>query len=260
MIDTTLVYSYRHMPYDGVEESKKESFVPLMLKWYKLSMSVGRKLGYKIAIYCDNSIKDFFEEYADEVNYVESYFDSYWDSYKFIALENRSDNFILLDQDVILKKPIDEFNVKVVVDQMGRDRYKLYHYGDDTIKTPKFLQKYESLGVKEIFPEFNYKDNPLIPTTGVLKFNCDKSRQDYLDVWKKLYKFTETNKINSTFATSIAAEFSLGCLIYNRQWSYKSLSIKDGLDFYSIYHTHYSGNKKFKPGIVNFDIKVKSLF
>ena len=259
MIDTTLVYSYRHMPYE-LQESLEQDFVSLMLKWYKLSMSVGKKLGYKIAIYCDKSCEGYFEQYADEVNYVDSYYDQYWDSYKFIALEDRSDNFILIDQDVILKKPIDEFDVKVVVDQMGRDRYKLYHYGDDRIKTPKFLQRYESLGVKEIFPEFNYKDEPLIPTTGVLKFNCDKSRQDYLDVWKKLYTFTNSNGLDSGFATSIAAEFSLGCLIYNKQWSYKSLSIKDGLDFFSTYHTHYSGKKKFKPGIVNFEIKDKSLF
>lgn len=262
MIDTTIVYSYKFQSLKNAHLDlglTEDQYTTIVEKWYKLSMSVAKKLGYNIALYTD-SLDSSFIDLADEVIFKEDYYTQFWDSYKFIALEERDDNFILVDGDVILKEPIPEFNYDVIVDYMSKDRYRFYRLGLESYPSSKnTLKQFYDNKVTNIFPEFDITEQVSIPTTGVLKFNCDKKRFKYLDSWKKLYNLTKDANINFEVATSVAAEYALGCLIDRNNWTFKELSSLSDDNYYSRYYKHYMGKVKFKPGVVNFDLRDASL-
>lgn len=255
-MDVTLVYSYkfRSLKNAHIDLNLSETeHTKIVESWYKLSMLVAKKIGYRIALYTD-CVDCSFIDLADEVIIKEDYHTLFWDSYKFIALEERDDNFILIDGDVILKQVFPDYKEDVIVDYMSRDRYKFYRLGLEAYPESKnTLQQFYSNNVIDIFPEFDNTETVLIPTTGVLKFNCDKKRYKYLESWKKLYKLTKDTNINPEVATSVAAEYALGCLINKNSWSFRELSHKIEGTYYSPIYKHYMGKIKFKPGIINFD-------
>jgi len=176
------------------------------------------------------------------------------------ALEERDDNFFSIDGDVVLKNPLPDFKDDVLVDFMSLDRYKLYRNGIPNVPSSvNTLKQFEDTNVQSIFPYFDTTQQVPIPTTGVLKFNNDKKRYKYLESWKNLYKLTKDNNINPKIATSVAAEYALGCLINKNKWSYRELSTLQEGRYNSPFYKHYMGKIKFKPGIVNFDLPNASL-
>lgn len=260
--DTTLVYSYRYLPLrDVLREGRftEQEYIDIVLTWHKLSMSRGKDLGYKIAVYCDYTNIPFFTQYADEVHAYKGYYNNFWDSYKFIALEQRTDNYILVDHDVIVKKAPFNYDEDIVFDFADYSRYSLYKKGIPGVTLSKnILQQYSDLGISDIIPEWTSKEI-LIPCTGVVKINNSRLKQLYLSRWKAIYDFTAQHNLPFGIATSIAAEFVLGCLINYHNFSYKSLSNTQVGGPVSDWHVHYAGSKKYKPNIADFNYSKTSL-
>ena len=259
---TTLVYSYRYLPLrDVIVKGRftEQEYVDIVLAWHKLSMSRGRELGYRIAVYCDFSDVSFFREYADEIHAYRNYYDMFWDSYKFIALENRTDNYILVDHDVVVKQLPFEYDEDVIFDFADTSRYSLYRKGAPEIENSEnILQQYFDLGIVDVIPEWTMEEI-FIPCTGVLKINNPELRDLYLTRWKAIYDFTHKHNLPFGIATSVAAEFVLGCLINYHNFSYRSLSSPQVGGSVSDWHVHYAGSKKYKPNIVDFNLGRTSL-
>jgi hypothetical protein len=259
--DISIVYGYKHDSFKDAHLDlglTKEAYTDITQKWFLYSMKKSKQLGYKVVLYTDYPSP--FEDFVDELNIRENYHTMFWDSYKFIALEERDDNFFSIDGDVVLKNPLPDFKDDVLVDFMSLDRYKLYRNGIPNVPSSvNTLKQFEDTNVQSIFPYFDTTQQVPIPTTGVLKFNNDKKRYKYLESWKNLYKLTKDNNINPKIATSVAAEYALGCLINKNKWSYRELSTLQEGRYNSPFYKHYMGKIKFKPGIVNFDLPNASL-
>lgn len=257
MIDTTLVYSYRHIPFPETLVSlqlSEEEYLKIILNWFKASIYSARKLGYKTAVYCDYSNTEFFETLTDEVHTFKSYYDCFWDSYKFLPLEHREDNFIVVDQDVIFKDAIPNFTEDVLVDNIDHSRHLLYTKGEPYLKnSANILKQFDNLGIKELIPEWTSEHIPVV-CTGVLKFNNKTLQQKYLDYWKIIHKLVIDNNLEPKISTSVAAEFLLSCLIYNGRYSCKSLS----KNYFNPWYKHYNGKQKFRKNIVSYELEKNS--
>ena len=89
----------------------------ILTNYYILSIKSAKNLGYYTIMYCNSSIKDFWSDYVDEVNEVDNYENSLlWDSFKIKVLEERDDEFCLIDGDVILHDRLPEFYNEVDID------------------------------------------------------------------------------------------------------------------------------------------------
>lgn len=193
-------------------------------------------LGYYTIIYCDKISVKYFKDLVDEIVIVEGYRDSkLWDCLKIKVLEERSDDFCLIDGDLILNKRLPDFN-----GDMMFERYETINWSWVYEPTIKILTNLEV--VKKI-PEWSTERIPVI-NVGLLSFKNDDLKRKYIDRWNTLSSFINENinKIETHFGTMVATQYLL------------TLICKDSNLFYNVnlnneLYTHHAGKIKFEKPI-----------
>ena len=223
-----LVYTFDKNVYSDLNK------VEITLKFYKESIKRAKQLGYVVHIYTNEKT---LEPLVDKFFLIESQFSLLWDSFKFKALEKLTDNYILVDGDVFIHKPLNRLLSDVVVDTIEKGNWNLLYSSTVRVLT--------NLDVKSVIPEWDGSFQSVF-SCGVLYFNDLEFKNYYLQSWYKLNEFINYNKkyLDLYEATPVAAQYLLTLLTrkHHKTFSYYS---KD-LGVSNEYYIHYAGKDKLK--------------
>lgn len=224
-----LIYTYKDFIHNDVE--KRE----IILEYYKKSISRAKSLGYEIELYTNHEV---LTNLVDKVYWVNQDY-IFWDAYKFIPLEERDDDFLLIDGDVFMHKKLPELNQHDFyfdTFEIGEKNYSNIYKKNVDILT--------ELGIGDFIEEWK-PDVKKITCCGILYFNDKKFQKLYLDKWKIFYKFVEENegKVSYQHCTAIGAQYLLTLLMeyHNKSYHYFSSQLKEMNEYY----IHYAGKDKF---------------
>jgi hypothetical protein len=216
---------------DVIRENRK-----ILINFYVKSITTAKQLGYVTIIYTNESNRHVFDSLVDEFIPLESYCDSIlFDSFKIKVLEERTDDFYLIDGDLILNSVLPVFDVDVTFDSYEISHWKMA-YGDS-------INELMGLGINEIFPDFSSKTIKILGC-GLLRIPNLKNRLDYVDNWKKFSIFINNNitQIKNN-PTAVGAQYLLTMLIKNNGLSVKPLS--EVLGQQNEFYKHYIGQSKY---------------
>ena len=249
----TLVFNFDGDIYNLLGMSKKEAEpylakMEISTKFLVDAIIKGKELGYKTELYTNTQA---INTQADKVHYVnkkEYPFTKFWDSFKFIVLEDRDDDYLLCDPDIIFHDRINiNYNVDVIFDAWETFGWNGIYKND--IKT------LTDLGVEKIIPEWTNKEQHIM-NCGILKFNNRYLKNLYVDRWKKLYNFCISNedKLNIRKCTPIAAQYLLTILC--NHYKFKRYNYSEQLRKQNDFYTHFAGDAKFQAFKANLTNKV----
>jgi hypothetical protein len=209
----------------------------ILNNFYKISMISAKKLGYRTILYTNPDKTEIFKEYADEIITAENYEDSpLFDSFKIKVLEERNDDFYLIDGDVILSSRLPEFDADVTFDAY-ETRYWKTTYGDP-------IKELLSLGISEEMPIFNKTKAQKIFNCGLLRITNPDVAIKYISMWKEFNYFIKNNILKLKLEqTAVGAQYIL-TLISNDMGA-KCIPISEFLGDQNKYYRHYAGKLKY---------------
>ena len=218
----------------------------ILINYYIHSIQTAKKLGYYTIMYCDESSKERFQPLVDEIHIVDSYEDTIvWDYLKVKVLEDRDDDFYLIDGDVILHKEIPKFQYDIIFDTYETANWKS-EYLDTVIKL-------ENLGIKNIIPYWSSERTPIF-STGMVYLH-PKFRKEYVKEFKKCNLFINQHKSLETFhkdfISLVGGQFLL--TIFCNHNNLSRLNINNNMGDYGEYYKHYFGTTKFQNPSVPTD-------
>lgn len=228
----TIIYTYKKLNHKiyPKETNQKE--------WIQKSIQSARDLNYNVELYTnDKSFSDGLD--LDKVHFIDDKY-QIWDSFKLWVLENRTDDYLLSDSDVIFKNRL-EF-------EKDKDIYF------DGIETQNWNWVYEStmkyLKSNSIFssiPFWTYQKQPIY-NVGVLKINNEKLREEYISYWKMLYNELEPHlqNTNKSYTTPILTQVLLTFLVNSGNYTYEYFTKDGGWPYNNQYYNHFPGFLKFK--------------
>lgn len=218
----------------------------ILLNYYILSIQTAKNLGYYTILYCDESSKELFQSLVDEIHIVDSYEDTIvWDYLKVKVLEDRDDDFYLIDGDIILTQMLPEFKEDIVFDTYETANWKM-EYVDTIIQLEEF-------GIKSEIPYWSSERVSVI-STGILNLN-NEYRKEYVNTFKKCNNFINQFKNNTNFhkdnISLVGGQFLLTKFVNETQLT--KLNINQNMGEIGKYYTHYFGKTKFRNPIVPTD-------
>lgn len=226
--------------YPSVENTNKRKIITI--NYYLLSIKNAKKLGYETIIYTDNDSSKYFKGIVDEIVLVSDYEASpLFDSFKFKVLEDRSDDFCLIDGDLILHSKLPTFTSEVTFDSYEKNSWSNVY--EKTINT------LTELGISKVI-NFWSNNKTDIMCCGLLSFNNEKIKRLYLGLWKEFNIFIKNNQdsIDLDFATAIGAQYLLTLLLKKHNINYSNMS--NELGKINEYYHHHNGDLKYKTPIV----------
>lgn len=221
----------------------------ILLNYYIHSIKTAGKLGYYTIIYCDSKLTDYFQDVADEVIVCGSYEKSpLWDSFKIKVLEERTDDFILIDGDVILYNKLPNLTSDITFDSYEINNFKLNY--------KEILNDLTNIGIGEVLDVWVNKQLPII-SCGVLSIKNNDLKQKYVSNWKIYNKFIIDNidKVDIDFATMVGAQYLLTILAQENTKT--NLSNLVGGD--NEYYKHYCGPVKYNNPLVAVNYTIHNL-
>jgi hypothetical protein len=238
--------------FDGTVEKTftNETHRIVLINHYILSIMTAKKLGYYTIIYCDKNSEQYFKEVVDEIIFLENnLYKNIWDYPKLYVLENRDDEFILIDGDVILNKKLPEFSEDLMFDT--------FEHGNWEIEYLDIVKKLDMLGIKEIIPFWSVEQIPVI-NTGILCIKNIEFKNEYIRQWKILYQwiFSLTETFDKTKIAMVNSQFLLSILVKNHNVKLKKMN--KYVSEKGEYYTHYFGVHKFMNNLVPDDKIMKS--
>lgn len=216
----------------------------IILNYYILSIKNAKKLGYETIIYTDTESEKYFKDIVDEIVLISDYGSSpLFDSFKFKVLEDRNDDFCLIDGDVILHSKLPNFNCDVTFDSYEKSNWSTY---ETIIKT------LTNLGISNEISLWDTKKMDII-SCGLLSFKNKKIKEQYLELWKEFNIFIKNHidSVDVDFATAVGAQYLLTILINKNNISHSNIS--NGLGIINEYYHHHIGDLKYKTPIVPID-------
>lgn len=229
-----LVYTYNSQVH------KNKEINDLNISYYRESIHRAKELGYRVEMYSDSSL---FSKEVDKLHLIKGYKTLLWDSYKFIPLSKRDDNFILIDGDVFLYKPIElDPSCDFTADCIEEGNWNLLY--NNTVK------QLTELGVQTIIPEWDGRFLKVV-SCGVLHFKNPVFRMVYTSLWNKLYSFIEDNSpvLDLYSCTPVAAQYLLTLLAKTHNIKYELLN--ERLGYPGKFYVHHAGKDKFKGVGIN---------
>jgi hypothetical protein len=210
----------------------------ILINYYKYSIQSAKKLGYYTIIYTDSII--LFKDIADEIILMNDYQNCLlWDSYKIKVLEERDDDFCLIDGDVILHNRFEEFTTDVVF-----DTYEILNWKKEYEYT---INQLNNIGIKNVIKEWDNQRKPIM-NCGILYIKSKLDRMIYVKNWKKYNKFINDNlnkyNIDIDYATAVGAQYLLTLIVNAYNLSHTNLN-KDMGDIGKSYK-HYFGAMKYR--------------
>ena len=233
--------------YDGrvkVSRMSETNRRTILINYYIISITKAKKLGYYTILYTDSSSVNLFKDLADETIIVDSYEDSMlWDYLKIKVLEDRNDEFCLIDGDVIVKQKFPEFTTDITFDT--------YEVGNWYREYAKPIKELNELGINNIIDIWDINKKPVI-NCGILQIKNKEHRILYVEYWKKYNNWIKENHINYNididYATMIGAQYLLTLIVNHNNLTKTNLNSSMGEE--GKYHRHYFGMTKFFEGIV----------
>jgi hypothetical protein len=219
----------------------------ILINYYIHSINSAKKLGYYTIIYTNEVT--IFKNIVDEIIELNSYEDSIlWDCFKIKVLEERVDDFCLIDGDVILHSKLPDFNTDVVFDT--------YEVGNWQKEYKQIVNQLDNIGIKSIIEEWDACKKPVI-NCGLLYIKNKEHKNLYVDKWKLFNKFINdswiTYNIDTDYATMVGAQYLLTLIVNTHNLSVLKLNKYMG-DF-GQYHQHHFGGIKYKNPINNIESK-----
>lgn len=197
------------------------------IEFYNKSIYLAKKLGYTIELYTNSNL------ITESVDIIHSFSSGYIlsDYTKHLPL-SRSDEFVLIDGDVLLHSPIKFSNVDISIDTW-ESWSSMYNDG---------VKLVTDLGIKDVIPEWVYKPQKVM-NTGILKINDYEFQQLYLNRWNLFYSFIKNSNIKDTFPlTAVGAQYLLTILVNHYSKSYETFS-KYPREL-NKYYQHFCGSEK----------------
>lgn len=240
--------------YDGtvgkLDNTNKKRII--LINYYILSITKAKKLGYHTIIYVTPESKDIFDGVANEIIIVEQKYNTkLWDYLKIYVLNNRNDNFILIDGDVILNKKLPEVTEDILFDTYEIPNWEFEYY--DTIK--QFLD----LGIKNKVDYWSLEKRPVM-NLGILYIKNEKLKNEYILKWNIINDWMNTLDTNVVLnldrATMVVSQFLI--TLISDYWGLSRKYITNHIGDENEYYTHYCGNIKFVRQIVSSDKIIKS--
>ena len=248
-----LIWTYDGKMSKGDDNSRNRI---ILINYYIHSILTAKKFGYTTIIYCDSGSEKYFNNIADEIHIVDSYEPTLvWDYLKVKVLEDREDDFYLIDGDVILHDKLPPFRTLYYSNyDIVFDTYETANWKDEYSNTTKVL---ESLGINKIIPYWDSIRKPVI-STGVL-FLHPKFRKDYVNEFKKCNEFINDTQNTHTYHKdyiSLAGGQYLLTLFANQNGLSK-FNINSNMGEVGEYYKHHFGKTKFRNPLVSTDQIIK---
>lgn len=245
-----LVWTYNILAKVGNKTEEKKT---ILINYYILSIQSAKKLGYYCVIYTDSYSALYFKDIVDEIHICDHYENSVqWDCYKILALEDRNDDFCLIDGDVILKAKLPEFTQDVVFDTFEVSNWKLEY--------EPVVNQFSQLGISDVLEEWDAKRQPVF-SCGLLYFKDDKYRKIYVSLWKKYNNFLnemlKNNTIDIDVATMVGGQY-LVTLIANH-YSLTRNALHPMLGHDGDTYKHHCGTMKYDHPLVPKDRIINTL-
>lgn len=245
-----LIWTYNsNVKFDTIVGEHTPQREIILINYYIHSIKTAISFGYYTIIYCDSNISKYFKNIADEVIIVNEFIDSLlWDSFKIKVLDERTDEFILIDGDVILHNRLPEF-----VDDIMFDSYEISAFKH---KYKRTISNLTEMGISEYIDIWVNKQLPII-SCGILSINNKKLKESYVHYWKIYNNFINNNNtnLNIDLATMIGAQYLLSIL--SETHSHKKLSQIVSGD--NPYYKHYCGPLKYNNPVVSTETIISEL-
>jgi hypothetical protein len=213
-----------------------------IINYYIHSITEAKKLGYKTIIY--TNVPEPFQNIADEVINIEIKEDSsVWVNLKLKVLEERTDDYCLIDPDVILRDRLPTIENGVMFDT--------YEMGNWDKEYSHQIQQLKDLGIEKVFSFWDSKKRPVI-NCGILYITSKTLKEEFVKNWKIYRKWlldnTTSDMIDIDSAAMIGEEYLLTLLSENL--NINKYPVNQYMGQKGRYYTHYFGVKKFTSPIV----------
>jgi hypothetical protein len=228
-----------------------------IINYYIHSIQTAKKLGYNTIIYTNMS--NPFIGVADKIVEVDIVEDSsVWVNLKLKVLEERNDDFCLIDPDVILKDRLPQISEGIMFDT--------YEIGNWNTEYKNQLIQLNELGITDCFPFWKSEQRPVI-NCGLLYINSKSLKDSFVKNWqiyrKWLLENTTSDSINIDSAAMIGEEYLITLLSESMGIAHYPLNKYMGED--GRYHIHHFGKQKMVNPIVPTDYimipnKTKKIF
>ena len=233
---------------------KSDTTKIILLNYYLVSITSAKKLGYETVMYCDEDVYPYFENIVDELHLITPYNTKIWDYLKIKVLEERTDDYCLIDGDLILEKQLPKFETDVVIDTFETANWGVEYY--------PIVSHLESLGIGNHVKEWNSIQKP-ITSTGLLYIKHHTDRMKYVDRWYRCNDFINNNNTNQNidYISLAGGQYLLTLLCTEYNWSITSLS--QTLGKRCEYYKHDAGERKYNsprvPTTYILDVTKKEL-
>lgn len=247
-----LIWTYNpHITSELFPNINQSDRTTMYINYYRLSMYSALKLGYECILYTTHLHLSHFQDLNIEIILIDNIDSKLFDFIKIKVLESRTDEYILIDGDLILNKKLTlQPNIPVLYDFLEIKSWDMIY--SESVNT------LNRLGIQKSIKEWTGNRRSHIMNCGLLHFKDKEFKDLYVKKWYFLDKFIKENiEISQQINYSAtAAQYLLTELI--EFYEIKSISIKkiSGSNSY----THYYGDSKFKNPIVpaNKIIKLES--
>ncbi len=212
----------------------------ILLNYYIHSIKSATELGYYTIVYCNSKSVIYFENISNEVFVIDNYENSpLWDSFKIKVLEDRDDDFCLIDGDVILHNKLPKFTTDITFDSYELNNFKYNYKG--------ILNDLTDMGIQNDLVIWENKQIPII-SCGILSIRNSTLKEQYIYNWKLYNNFIikHINKVDIDLATMVGAQYLLSIL--SQKMSHTKLSNLVGSD--NLYYKHHCGPIKYNNPIV----------
>jgi hypothetical protein len=235
-----LIWTYNfNLKLDGIKKWHSE----VLTEFYKKSIHTAKNLGYYTILYTNKDRSHIFEKYADEIITAEDYEESpMFDSFKIKVLEERNDDFYLIDGDVILNSRLPDFDVDITFDAYEKEFWK-HTYGYQIKELLKF-------DINNDLPIFNEKADKIfsgeekIFNCGLLRIRNRETKELYIKYWKDFNNFLKRKgKLLNLEHTLVGGQYILTMVAKEMKSSVKPIS--EILGEPNDYYRHYVGGIKF---------------
>lgn len=236
-----LIWTYDDKMDKGESNSRNRI---ILINYYIQSILRAKQFGYETVIYCNSNLEQYFKDIVDEIIIVESYEDSIvWDYMKVKVLEDRDDEFCLIDGDIILHDKLPEFKTDIAF-----DTYETANWIDEYSETTKQL---EDIGIKDTIEYWNSTRKPVI-STGIF-YLAPQFRQDYVSEFKRCNNFInekkDANTFHKDFISLVGGQYLLTLFVNDRGLSKSNFT--NNMGEMGQYYRHHFGKSKFENPLVS---------
>lgn len=221
----------------------------LYINYYRLSIISAYKLGYDCVIYTTKSQVKNFSDLNVEIILLDNIDSKLFDFIKVKVLESRTDNYILIDGDLILNKRLNiPSDVSVVYEHIETKSWDMIY--------SKCVDSLIKLDIGNFITEWSGVRRNNITNCGLLYFNDINFKNLYIKKWHMINEFVKNNVDVSSQVeySATSAQYLLTELIDY----YKIKSTYFSNTKYDNSYTHYYGDIKFNNPIVPLNNIIKS--